>query len=467
MMPAALARDLEGIVGAGHVLDADALAGRDPGYWRGNLAAGLLVRPGDTGALSRCLAFLDAHGLRAAIHGGLTGLVGGGDSREVDVILSSERLTRLAPPDPFRRTLSAGAGIVLAVAQNVAERAGLRIGLDLGARGRCTLGGVVATNAGGSRVLRYGMVGRDVAGLEAVLADGTVLPDRGGLDKDNAGFDPARLLIGSEGTLGVVAGVTLRLHPRPAERATALVAFARFADLLAAARHLRAALGDEASALEAMWGPYVEATRARAGVPSPFAEAWPLWLLVESEGAAGAAGRLEAALGGVPAFGDAVVAQNARQAALFWRLREDADAVEHLHAAVHSFDVGVRPDDLAAYVAAAEAALAAALPAARLYSFGHVADGNIHFMVGLSRPSCARRWLTSPRRSTSRWSACRSISERATGWARAMAQPVSGRPHGSFARSTRRPASIPIGRAISPMSAMRLPIPSASSAAST
>ena len=191
------------------------MRGRHPGYTRENLDAGVLVRPGSTDEVAAVMRHLYARGIPVVPQGGLTGLVQGAVSRPGEVILSLERMKRIERVDPVDRVMVAEAGVTLEAAQEAAAAHGLMVPVDIGARGACTLGGNVATNAGGQRVMRYGMTRDMVLGLEVVLPDGEVLPMMHALVKNNTGYDLKHLFIGAEGTLGVVTRVVLRLHEAP------------------------------------------------------------------------------------------------------------------------------------------------------------------------------------------------------------------------------------------------------------
>ena len=192
-----------------------------------------ILRPRDTAGVSAALRICHGAGQPVVVHGGLTGLVGGARSSADEVALSLERMTAIEEVDALGRTMTVQAGVPLQAIQERAAAEGLLFPLDLGARGSCQIGGNVSTNAGGNRVIRYGMTRRLVLGLEAVLADGTVLQAMNKMLKNNAGYDLKHLFIGSEGTLGIVTRVVLRLERAPASQNMACVAVDDFARLTA------------------------------------------------------------------------------------------------------------------------------------------------------------------------------------------------------------------------------------------
>lgn len=356
---------LADIVGAAHVLD-------------------LTVRPGSTEEVSRCLALLNYEKIPVVTVGGRTGLVDATRAEDGQVTLSTERLTSLQPVDVERRQVVAGAGVKLEAVQDWVGRQSLRFGVDLGARGSCTIGGNVATNAGGSRVLRYGMMRQNIAGLEVVLADGTVLSDLRGLAKNNAGYDLKQMFVGSEGTLGVVTQALLQLAPLPGASASALLAFASFDAAMKAAGTLRSRYAQVLSAVEIMWRSYYART-ARAllkDAPLPVSDEHPIYLLVQIEAGEETNELLLSALEGLDEVVDGAVAQTAAQEAALWAIRDASEIIERSHPRVLSFDVSLRSSDFVQYLAKVEAALARLPSPSTLYSFGHLCDGNVHFMIG-------------------------------------------------------------------------------------
>jgi FAD/FMN-containing dehydrogenase len=343
----------------------------------------LVIRPRTTAEVSAALAACHALGQPVVVQGGLTGLAGGARPAEGEVALSLDRMAAIEPPDADAASILVEAGATLEAVQRRAEAAGLRVGVDIGARGSCTIGGNIATNAGGIRVLRYGMFRAQVAGLEVVLADGTVLSALAGLAKDNAGYDLKQLFIGSEGTLGVVTRARLHLHPAPGSDALALCAVPDLATAIALLRDLRARLGPSLSAFEAIWGGLYDAVQALDGGTPPLPSGAALYLLVEVQ-AGDAAAELEAALAGAleaGLVGDAVLGRTAREIAALWHLREGFNRHAARFGPAAGFDVSVRLDAMEAFVAAAAGRVRAADPDAVPYLFGHLGDGNLHYIV--------------------------------------------------------------------------------------
>lgn len=389
-----LAGELAALLGAGHVLGADRLALRDPGWCRGSQGAGLLVRPADGAELAAVMGLLSARGVPVVPQGGLTGLVDGTASRPGQVIVSFERMNRIEGIDPAQGVVLAGAGVRLGALDAALAPLGLMAGVDIGARDSCTLGGMVATNAGGIRVLRYGMMRAGVLGLEVVLADGTLLDLTSPLIKNNAGYDLKQVFIGSEGTLGLVTRVALRLFPRPRGVATAMAMLDPGA-LVALMPRLRAALGEGLAAIEGIW-PDCHAHLAAPGtLRQPLPPGPGLCLIVETFGADEPAARaaLETAL--VPALEDgtltdAVIAQSEADRAAIWALREAGGMIGSGGEVVHSYDVSLRLADLDPFVQRLKGRAGVDLPGVTPLVLGHVADGNLHVMLetDAGKPAC-------------------------------------------------------------------------------
>ena len=257
--------ELAGIVGPeGIVADAAVAAlGAMPPY---SCGADLLVRPATTEQLSRIMRLCHERGQRVVVHGGRSGLAGGCSSEPGDVIVSLERLNGL-DIDVAGRTATAGAGVIIQTLQEEARDRGLLFAVDWGGRGSATVGGAISTNAGGSQVLRYGMMRDQVLGLEVVLADGTILSSLSRVLKNNAGYDLKQWFIGSEGTLGIITRAVLRLRPLLPAGATALIAVEHYEALAPLLAQLEADLDGRLTSFEVMWRSFYE--RAAGDQPAP------------------------------------------------------------------------------------------------------------------------------------------------------------------------------------------------------
>ena len=373
---------LREIVGDAHVLvDPDLRAPYETDWTRRFTGtARCVVRPADTAEVAGVVAACAAAGTPIVVQGGNTGLVGAGIPTGSEVLLSLTRLTGIEPVDPLEAQVTAEAGVTLENLQRHARAAGLDFGVDLAARSAATVGGLVATNAGGIRVLRYGSMRAQVTGLEAVLADGTVVSRLSGLAKDNTGYDLTQLLVGSEGTLGVVTRARLRLVPLLPARAVALVGLATTEDALALLARARGALTGLAAA-ELCYADGVALVRSYAGLPAPFPEEYPVYLVLECAARSDPTDELVELLGDAGEIGDATVASDAAGRTRLWAYREaHTEAISAAGIPV-KLDVSVPLRELASLAAQLPPTVDAVAPGARLILFGHLNEGNLHVNV--------------------------------------------------------------------------------------
>lgn len=339
------------------------------GRWRGR--ASVVLRPRDTDEVGEAIAWCRERGLAVVPQGGNTGLVGGAVPLDGAAVLTLRALDAVVDVDAGAGQLTAGAGATVAAVQAAAHAAGWTYGVDWAARDTATVGGSVATNAGGVHVLRHGDTRAQLLGIEAVLADGSVVSHLGGLLKDNTGYDLAGLLCGSEGTLGVVTGARLRLVPRHDQRVVALVGVPSVADAVAFAGHVRRTAPD-VDAVEFL----TDACRALVGLPPPVDGDHQAWVLVECAGHADPTAGLAAAVGDLPAA-VAGPGEPARRADL-WRYRDGiTEAINAIGPPV-KLDVTLPGPQLAAFCADVAGVVP---PHAQLWLFGHAADGNVHVNV--------------------------------------------------------------------------------------
>jgi FAD/FMN-containing dehydrogenase len=370
-----LAARLTEVVGEAHVLVDPALKASYETDFTGRFSgeARLVVRPAGTAEVAQVIKVCAALGVPIVPQGGNTGLVGGSVPSSGQVVLSLGRLTDIGPVDTASRQVTVGAGVPLAELQRRVSPYGLAFGVDLAARDSATLGGMIATNAGGERVVRYGATRANVAGLEAVLADGSVLERLTGLAKDNTGYDLTGLLVGSEGTLGVVTRARLRLVPLPAHRITALLAL----DSLPAALEVLALLRslESLELAEYFRADGLALVCAYRGLSSPFRAEYPVYLLVECAGRHDPADELAELLASVRFVREVAVAVEAPD-------RHRLAAYRELHTeAINAAGIPVKLDvtlplsSLAGFVADLDELLAGR---ARPYVFGHLAEGNLH-----------------------------------------------------------------------------------------
>ena len=336
-----------------------------------------VVRPRSTAEVSTALRLCNEAGVAVIPQGGMTGLAGGGNPQGGEIAISLELMRGIEEVDQSAATMTVLAGTPLEQAQQAAANAGLFLALDLGARGSCQIGGNLSTNAGGIRVIRYGMARDQVLGVEAVLADGTIMSSLNKMLKNNAGYDLKHLFIGSEGTLGIITRAVLRLHPRPGEITTALCALATYEDVVALLRRAQTELGG-VMAFETMWRSYFGYNAKALGL-NFFVGEQDFWVIVESTMARES---VEAFLGTCMEDGlvqDALLAQSEKEARQFWSVREGFD-MEKLPNRVN-FDVSMPISKIGAFADACAAALQKRWPRAYHSFFGHVADSNLHISV--------------------------------------------------------------------------------------
>lgn len=378
---------LAAIVGADHLFGPGAVEPRyldDETGGEVGVPAGL-VRPGTTAELSAVLAHCHAAGQPIVVQGGRTGMARGGVPRTGELILSLERMASIEAIDADAGVMTVGAGCVLEVAQNAAADAGWRLAVDIGARGSCTIGGMIATNAGGSQVLRYGMMREQVLGLEAVMADGAIISSMGSMLKNNTGYDLKQLFIGSEGTLGIVTRAVLRLRPPAIGRQTALCGLPDYAAAVRLLARLERAMPGQLSAYELMWDDFFEASCEITGQGYPFGDRYALVVLLDTE--SGDADALTAALAESFDDGtvrDALVAQSDRDRQRFWRFRDAVGELVGAMAVVEPFDVSAPIGAIGDLVDALRARLAREVPGSRPICFGHIADSNLHLALELA-----------------------------------------------------------------------------------
>ena len=378
---------LRAIVGDGNVLDANEVAKRSAGVWRpDSLKAAALVRPKTTDEVSQLMRWCHAQNISVVTQGGLTGLVHGGDAAADQVILSLERMREIEEINPRQRTATVQAGVVLQTLQEAADAHELSFPLDLGARGSATIGGNAATNAGGNRVIRYGMTRDMVLGVEVVLADGTIVSSLNHLIKNNAGYDLKQLFIGSEGTLGIITRLVLRLREKAVSHNVAFVAVPDFAAMGKLLKHMDRSLGGTLSAFEAMWQSFYRlVTTAPAKGKPPIAQDYPYYVLIESLGAERESdtARFNAALETAMEQGlivDAAISQSDADCHAFWSLRDDVEQVMQGGMPV-VFDISLPIDEMERYTENLRDALPAAIGEHKLWIFGHLGDGNLHVVV--------------------------------------------------------------------------------------
>jgi len=385
-----LLESLRAIVGPANVLTDGDLAGYEVDWrkrYRGKALA--VVRPGSTDEVAQVVAACARHGTSIVPQGGNTGLVGGGvpDDSGSQVVLTLSRMDRVRRIDAANLTMTVEAGCVLQSVQEAAAAQGLLFPLSLAAEGSCTIGGNLATNAGGTQVLRYGNARELCLGLEVVTAQGEVWHGLSGLRKDNTGYDLRDLYIGSEGTLGIITAATLKLYPQPAAVLTALAALPSLEAAIGLLQLAQARLGAGLTGFEVMGEFALGLVRRhfpQLRQPLPPAPWTVLLEQSDTEGEAHARGLFEGLLEAALERGlidDAAVAESIEQSNGLWHLRESIPLAQSEEGLNIKHDISLPVSRIAAFVAQTDAALRAAVPGVRLVNFGHLGDGNLHYNV--------------------------------------------------------------------------------------
>lgn len=346
-----------------------------------------LVRPRTTQEVSQVLALCHRQGIAVVPQGGLTGLVHGADALPHEVALSTERMQAIEILDPAQRTLQVQAGVILQVAQNAARDEGLQLCVDLGSRGTATLGGMASTNAGGNKVISQGMMREQILGLEVVLADGTVVNSMNSLIKNNSGYDLKHLFIGSEGTLGVITQLVLRLHEAQHGHAVALLGVSDYEKVCHLLRHFDSQLAGGLAAFEVMWPDFYQCVTQDAPRAPLDSQAHAFYVLVEVRGSKQNAvvNLLEEALEDAldcDWVQDAVVAQSERECEEIWALRDNVARLAQ-HGLPIAYDISLKLRDTGPYIDATRQAIVQRWPSAHVWAFGHLGDGNVHLVVNV------------------------------------------------------------------------------------
>ena len=387
----ALLNAIEDIVGAnGLLVGADVSARPLDWMGHGNREALAIVRPTNTGQVSDVMKLCFAAEQNVVTLGGLTGLVQGTTSTPTDILLSLERMRDIEGIDTIGKTMTVQAGVPLQRVHEAAADKGLQFTLDLGARGSCTIGGNIATNAGGNQVLRYGMMREQVLGLEVVLADGTILNSMNSLLKNNTGYDLKHLFIGSEGTLGIVTRAVLRLYPKPKSVDTALVAVTSFKGVTDLFALMSEQLAGGLTAFEIMWHDHYKLIASTSGRhQAPIASGHAYYIIVEHQGASPARDSDLFSAAFEMAFEkdilvDAVLAQSEAQAQSIWDIREDIEGLFMALNPAFIFDVSLPIKDMNTYIMGLQKSVLETWgDAGNVIVFGHLGDGNLHLVVSV------------------------------------------------------------------------------------
>ena len=367
------------------ILCGDEVSGRAVHVWNdAPIEAQVILRPTTTEQVAQILKICNAANQPVVAHGGRTGLVQSSITTERDVIVSLERMNVIEEVDEIGRTMTVQAGVPLQRLQATADEKGLFFPVDLGARGSCQIGGNVSTNAGGNRVIRFGMMRDNILGIEAVLADGTVISSLNKMIKNNAGYDLKQLFIGTEGTLGIVTKLVLRLREAITAEDTAFVSFDDFDQVTSFLKYIDGALGGTLGAFEVLWHDYFDLVITAPATNKPPVEPdKPFYAIVESLGSVAGKEHFEAIMIKALEDGliaDAAVAQSGADRAAMWAIRDDVEQFFR-YGPPQIFDVSIAVRHIGSYVDEVKRRLRENWPLHYCYTFGHIADGNIHFAI--------------------------------------------------------------------------------------
>jgi len=383
------------ILGSDKVLTGADLQERYEHIWRMDipLTAKAVLLPSSTEEVSEIMKICSAANQPVVIHGGLTNLVGGTVTTSEEIVISTEKLNQIEEIDEKSRTITVQAGVILEQIHQAVEEKDFLFPLSFGAKGTAQIGGVISSNAGGLRVFRFGMTRNLVLGLEAVLADGTIISSMKKIIKDNSGYDLKQLFIGSEGTLGVVTKAVLKLVEAPTSRNSAFIGVNRYEDVVKLLRFMDAGLAGTLSSFELIWGNTYEALTGKyASVPPPLAYGYSYYVLLDALGSHQEADAerlmnlVEQALerGFIE---DAVFASTAADLKWFWTVREDVHSLVAPMTFDHHFDISIPIALIGEMVDAMIEELTQISEVEFIFPFGHIADGNVHFIIGKANTS--------------------------------------------------------------------------------
>jgi len=382
---------LRDVVGDVHLLTEPSVTRSYSTDWTGRFGGPTpaVVRPGDHDEVAELVRLCNSSGVAIVPQGGNTGLVGGSVPLAGEIVMNLRRLDQREAVDSDALQVTAGAGVTIGDLQRHAAAVGLAYGVDLASRDSATVGGTIATNAGGVHLVRYGGTRRQLLGVRAVLADGSTISHLDGLPKDNTGYDVADLLCGSEGTLAVITCARLRLVPRYEEVVVALLAFDSMRDAVSAVATARRSL-DCLNAAEVFFADGLELVCASESLPFPFAGRYDVYVLVEAADHSDPTDRLAQCVEHMQGVRDVAVATDEVRRRDLWAYREQHTAAINAIGPPHKLDVTVAVSRLATFVDDVRESISEIEPSARAWLFGHVADGNIHVNVtGIDEESTA------------------------------------------------------------------------------
>lgn len=383
-------KSLTQIVGESNILHSGAEKERFTHIWKTDipLEAKAVIFPSSTEEVSEIMKYCYSIKQEVIVHGGLTNLVGGTETESNQLVISLDKMNLIEEVDPQSKTITAQAGTILENMIEAAKEKNLLLPMSFGAKGSAHIGGVVSTNAGGLRVFRYGMTRQMVLGLEAVLPDGTIISSLKKIIKDNSGYDLKQLFIGSEGTLGIVTKVILRLSEAPTSRSSAIVGIDSYEQVIDLLKYLEKNLAGTLSGFELMWkNTYAAMTGDQSHLTAPISTEYNYYVFVESLGSQSKQDyeRLENLIGNsleMELIQDGVMMQSERELNSIWQIREDVSILAAQANFDQHFDISIPIPLIGELVDQAVKELNELPFVERIFTFGHVADGNIHFIIG-------------------------------------------------------------------------------------
>ena len=372
--------------GTDTILTGKSISDRASSFWDATpISAKALIKPISVEQLSIILKRCNEAGQKIVTHGGRTGCAEGANTASDHVIISTERLNKIEEIDEIGCTITVQAGAILQSVQEKVADKGLYFPLDLGARGSCTIGGNAATNAGGINVIRYGMMRNQILGLEAVLADGTIISSMNKMIKNNTGYDLKQLFIGSEGTLGIITRVVVKLEMAQTLCGTTLVGLNSFSNVIKFLMHMKKSMGSRLTAYEVMWGNYYRALTLPSGHKSPMSRDHPYYVITECSGSDSHHDAEKNTQTLEHAFTqnlivDAIIAKSEKERQEIWNIREGFEAILE-NKPIFLYDISLPIKDMEPYIDEVQSQLKAIWPKANCYILGHIGDGNLHLMV--------------------------------------------------------------------------------------
>ena len=394
-MSTSLIKELEENLGAAKVLKGNDLKDRYTHIWNMDkpLTAIALILPKSTEDVSKALKICNSYNQPVNIHGGLTNLVGATETTEDEVVISLEKMNAIEEVDDKSRTMTVQAGVILEDVQNAADAVNLLFPLNFGAKGTAMMGGIIATNAGGLRVFKYGMTRNLVLGLEVVLSDGTIIESLKKIIKDNSAYDLKQLFIGSEGTLGVITRAVMKLSEAPRSRNSAFVAFNDYDRVVDFLKYMDAGLAGLLSGFELIWKyTYLGMTSPPSAMKPPLPQDYNYYVLLESLGSDQKADRskmqdlLEQAITSEIVL-DAALALTESDLKWFWTIREDVHTFISKCQYDQHFDVSLPTPKIGSYIDEILYELDKIPAVEHKFVFGHIADGNVHLVIGKTNQS--------------------------------------------------------------------------------